>query len=197
MSTIEPSSEAAQSASAVNRELLHTRKVQFDGYLRSDGLFEIEARLQDIARVGTELPFRGLQADDTIHDMRMVMTVDGDMVIRGLRAETATGATPFCAESNAAYASLVGLKIGPGFKKLVKARVGGVRGCTHLTELMDGLGTAAMQTWFYPRRAQTARMRREQPAALLPRPWVLDTCHAYRAEGEAARIVWPPERRAP
>lgn len=124
--------------------------------------------------------------------MRIVMMVDDDMVIRGLRAETATGATPFCAESNGAHASLVGLKIGPGFKKQVKARVGGVQGCTHLTELMDGLGTAAMQTKLYPRRTQAARMRREQPDALLPRPWVLDTCHAYRAEGEAVGIVWPP-----
>ncbi len=196
MSTIEMSPLAAPAA-AVTRELVHTRQVRFDGYLRSDGLFEVEARIQDIARVATELPFGPIAPGQSIHDMRMVMVVDGDMVIRDMRASTDSGATPFCAEANPAYASLVGLKIGPGFKKQVKARVGGALGCTHLTELVEGMGTAFMQTWFYPRRAKMARMRKEQPDALLPRPWVIDTCHAYRSEGEAVKIVWPAGRRAP
>lgn len=194
MATTGLSSEAAPQ---VTRELLHTRKVQFDGYLRSDGLYEIEARIQDIARVGTALPFGSIEPGRSIHDMQMAMTVDGDMVIRSMRAVTLAGATPFCAAANAAYASLAGLKIGPGFKKQVKARVGGALGCTHLTELVDGMGTAFMQTWFYPRRAQMARVRKEQPEALQPRPWVIDTCHAYRSEGEAVQVVWPPGRRAP
>jgi len=128
--------------------------------------------------------------------MRLVMTLDREMLIREMRAVTATGATPYCAEINAAYASLQGLRIGPGFKQQVKQRVGGVKGCTHLTELVNTLGNTAMQTMFSLRRAENARRRTAEPDAPLPRPWVIDTCHAYRSDGEAVQRVWPLQRRA-
>ena len=177
------------------RWLLHPRKLTFEGYLREDGLFDIEARLQDITAVPTDMPFASLPPGGTIHDMRLVMTIDGEMVVRQIRATTEVGATPYCAEINDAYASLAGLKIGLGFKQQVKARVGGVRGCTHLTELMGGLGTAAMQTLFSIRRAESSRRRAREPNAPIPKPWVIDTCHAYRMDGEAVQIMWPPARR--
>lgn len=180
----------------MNRKLLHTRKIDFEGYLREDGLFEIEARLQDITGVPTPLPFKPLQGGEHIHDMRMVMTLDRELVIREVRAATATGATPFCTEPNAAYEALAGLRIGPGFKQKVKERVGGTQGCTHLTELVNGMANTAMQTWFSVRRDESARQRASAPEAPLPRPWVIGTCHAYREEGPAVQIVWPPHRRA-
>ena len=41
---------------------------------------------------------------------------------------------------------MVGLRIAPGWVRQIKSRVGGVKGCTHLRELMSVLATVAFQT---------------------------------------------------
>src|SRR4051812_34895449 len=108
----------------MTRTLLHRRTVAFDGYQRDDGAFEVEARLKDITAVPTTMPFGDLETGATIHSMHVTMTVEPDLVIREVRALTETGATPYCGGSDAAYASLAGLKIAPGFKQAVRERVG-------------------------------------------------------------------------
>ncbi|UVE17120.1 DUF2889 domain-containing protein [Pseudomonas sp. LS44] len=174
-----------------SRELLHTREIVCRGYLRSDGLFDIEGQLVDSTGAPTDLPFHTVAAGGAIHDMRLVMTLDADMVIQQIAADTATGASPFCGEISSAYASLQGLKIGPGFKQQVKARVGGTQGCTHITELVERMASTAMQTMFSLIRAQASKRRASGEQSVTVRPWVVGTCHAYREDGEAVRLLWP------
>ena len=78
----------------------------------------------------------------------------------------------------------------------MKDRVGGLRGCTHLTELLNAMANTAMQTMFALRREIMQALPDQSPPPRVARPWVVDTCHAYRMEGEAVAVVWPPERRA-
>lgn len=125
-----------------------------------------------------------------IHDMRIVLAFDAKMSGRSVE-----GPTPFFAEINAAYAKLAGLRIGPGFKQAVRERVGGAHGCAQMIELLNGLVTAAVQTIFSPPRDERARVSPEQSAAPMPRPASVDTCHAYRADGEVVAVMWPPQRR--
>jgi hypothetical protein len=174
------------------RTLLHTREIICKGYRRSDGLYDIEGRLQDLTNEPTDLPFHRVPQGGTIHDMRLVMTVDADMVIQHIVALTATGASQFCGEAAAAYSGLVGLKIAAGFKKNMKAIVGGEIGCTHLTELLERMANVAMQTLFSTYRAEASR-RRETGAqqVVAVRPWVIGTCHAYREDGDAVKLLWP------
>lgn len=75
-------------------------------------------------------------------------------------------------------------------------RLGGARGCTHLTELLGPLATTAMQTIMSMQRETTPWHARLEGDAPIPRPWVLGTCHAYRLDGEAAKVIWPIDRRA-
>ena len=81
------------------------------------------------------------------------------------------------------FASLAGLKIGPGWMRGVKERVGGVKGCTHLVELLGPMATVAFQTMTVLRRGRP--IDPDQPPALL------NTCHAYAADSEvvAKRLV--------
>ena len=65
------------------------------------------------------------------------------------------------------------------------ARLGGIRGCTHLVELLWPLATAAYQT-IYPVLA------RERPARDEDRPpGHLDSCHALARDGEVVRAHHP------
>ncbi|SDN69624.1 DUF2889 domain-containing protein [Pseudomonas jinjuensis] len=179
-------------SNSVTRLLLHTRQIRCQGYARSDGLFDIEGRLEDLTNEPTDLPFHRVPHSGHIHDMRLRMTIDADMLIQDIDALTATGASPFCGEAAPVYAQLKGLKIGPGFLKNVKAIVGGERGCTHMTELLERMAKTAMQTMFSTYRAEASRRvasgGQRAPAV---RPWVIGTCHAYREDGDAVRIIWP------
>ena len=86
-----------------------------------------------------------------------------------------------------AYRKLVGLAIRPGYHQRVKELLGGVRGCTHITELAGSLATAAFQTL----AGQGLAGSREEavPARSLPRARVLG-----RAVGATIRVVQGTEK---
>ena len=186
---------SAEAASAGERRLLHTREVVCHGYRRADGLYDIEGRLRDLSVEGTWMIFHGLEAGEAIHDMRLVLTIDTDLVIHRAEAFMDSTATPYCGPAAEVYGRLAGLKIGPGFRQAAKARVGGVIGCTHLTELLGPMGTTAMQTMFSELREAKRQRGGAFPEGPLPRPVVIDTCRAYRADSPATERIWPMERR--
>lgn len=173
------------------RRLLHTRQVVCTGYERSDGLYEIEGRLTDSKADDSDMAFKYIRAGEPIHQMHLTLVIDLDLIIHGVEASTEAGPTPYCHEINAAYEQLVGIKIGAGFKKRVIQKVGGVLGCTHLTELLGPMATTAYQTTFFLKHKAEQQKHDDNPGYLVPRPWVIDTCHAYRSEGDAVRLIWP------
>jgi hypothetical protein len=179
---------------AVARRLLHTRQVVCTGYERDDGLFDIEGLLLDTKGIDTDFPYGVVPANGVLHRMRIVMTLDRKLVIRHIEAISEQAPTPVCSHINQAYASLVGVSIGPGFKNRVAERVGGVKGCTHLTELLGPMATTAIQTLAPVIQKQLRQRADGDPDFQMPRHWVIGTCHAYHPDGDAARRVseWRP-----
>ncbi len=171
-----------------NRKPVHTRHITCNGYLRDDGLLDVEAELQDISPDGTDLLFKIVPPAGVIHHMRVTVTVSiDDMVIRDVCARTLIGPTEFCREIETAYDALKGLTLRRGFRQAVKARVGGVGGCTHLTELLGPLATTAIQSGFAVGRAvRNGRRPADQPGPM-PKPAVIGTCHTYRPEARRWR----------
>ena len=88
-------------AAPAPRAHVHTRDVQYRGYRREDGLWDIEAELTDTKTYGHERPDRGvLPAGEPVHGMVIRLTVDDAMKI----TDVAVGmpATPFpeCHQAN-------------------------------------------------------------------------------------------------
>lgn len=183
-----------QENQASTRRLLHTRQVECAGYEREDGLFEIEGRLLDTKGQATEFIYGTVPAGGTLHRMRLLMVLDRKLVIQSLEAVTEQAPTPVCGQITAAYRALAGLQIGPGFKKRVAELVGGVEGCTHLTELLGPMATTAIQTLAPIVQKRLRQRAASDPAFEMPRHWVIGSCHAYRPDGDAARRVseWRP-----
>ncbi|MDM0113967.1 DUF2889 domain-containing protein [Variovorax sp. J22R133] len=178
------------------RRLLHTREIVCQGYLRDDGMLDVESTMRDISPNGSDLFFKPLGAGEDLHRMRIAMTVDMDLVIRDIEVHTEAAPTPWCAGSNANYDALKGLTITGGFTKKVRTLVGGSKGCTHLTELMGPAATTAMQTWHALRRERGGLRATLAMSGPMPKPALADTCQAYRSGGEALNAIWPLERRA-
>jgi hypothetical protein len=190
------SSTLPASGATPSRKLIHTRRIECAGYERADGLYDIEACMHDITPDGTDLLFKRLGPGDAIHGMRLGATIDADMLIHHVEARMEAGPSPYCHEVPPFYAALKGLTIGRGFRQQAQERVGGVEGCTHLTELLGPLATTAMQTIFAARRAAGVFRRMLQGDGPMPKPFVIGTCHTYRPDGEATKVVWPEHRRA-
>jgi hypothetical protein len=172
------------------RRLAHTRQIVCTGYVRDDGLYDIEARLTDTKGHDSNLLYKEVPQGDPIHDLWLTITVDAALVIRAARSHSAAAPTPYCTEINEAYAKLAGIRIASGFMKEVKARVGGAQGCTHLTELLGPMATTAFQTIMGLRNeAQGDAGLGEQASARAPVLPMLNTCHAWRADGEVVQWV--------
>src|SRR5260221_10841533 len=130
--------------SEVKRELTHTRRVRFEGYKRADGLWDIEAHLTDIKNHDFNLKAGVRRAGQPVHSMWIRLTVDRRMTI--VAAAAASDAVPYpggCEAVAPAYRGLVGLSLIKDFRKRVRESFGGVRGCTHLAEMLAGMPAGA------------------------------------------------------
>ena len=65
-------------SSGTGRRLMHTRTVACNGYIRDDGLWEVEARLVD-TKPFTQAPDRyreELKPGDPVHDIRLRLAIE-------------------------------------------------------------------------------------------------------------------------
>ncbi len=174
-------------ANPVPRKLMHTRRIECQGYEREDGLWDIEAHLTDTKSYlhSRRTGGRERQPGEPVHDMWLRVTIDLDMKIHAVEARTDAGPYPVCGDIASNFKSLAGLTIGAGWRKGIAERVGGVKGCTHLMELLGPLGTTAFQA--------TGRARQERSAGkpITKKPYQLNSCHVYKDDGPAVRERWP------
>jgi hypothetical protein len=168
------------------RRELHLRRIELRGYVRLDGLYDIEAHLVDTKTdeitVGSG---RVIAPGQPIHDMAVRLVIDQDLRVVDVVAATDAAPHDICPEATRTLQSLQGLRIGPGWSKAVAERLAGRKGCTHLTELLKPLATVAFQTLWKVR---------EQRAAVTDasaKPGKVDSCYAYASDRELVRRRWP------
>ncbi len=172
----------------VRRQHLHTREIVCRGYKRDDGLWDIEAALTDTKTYAFDNIDRGtISAGEPLHGMFIRLTVDEDLTVREI--EAASDFTPFtvCPVIAPAYTTLKGLRLGAGWRKAVRERLGRVKGCTHLTDLLIGpLLTATIHT------VNAAREKLSQTGTDgKSRPPLLETCHAFAPTSPVVKRRWP------
>lgn len=184
------------------RRHLHTRDVSYTGFLREDGLWDIEGRMADTKTYDIHMSERGDMPPGTpVHGMSVRVTIDDAMKIHAIAA--AMDHTPFseCLRGEDPMQGMVGQSMGPGWRHTIERVLGGVQGCTHLRELLFNLATAAYQTVF-PYREQE---QRACGAASTPRaepPYHLGRCIAWRFDGPVVErhypqfAGWQPMQRA-
>lgn len=171
------------------RKHIHTREVICKGFLRDDGLWDIEGSVVDTKGYSFDNHDRGvIAAGEPVHSMRVRLTVDDDLVVQEAEACTEAGPHNVCGDIAPNYASLKGLRIKAGWRKAVIERLGGIAGCTHITDLL--LGPLAVTAY------QTVRRRlKGEPASAdhdrSRRPALLNSCHALASGSAYAKRNWP------
>ena len=79
------------------------------------------------------------------------------------------------------------MSIMSGWSARLRARLGGVKGCTHMTELLGPVATTAFQTVFGLRYNQ----QDAKPPAERETPSILNTCHAMASDSPVVKRRWP------
>lgn len=176
-----------------NRRHVHKRSIQVDAYARDDGLWDLEASLTDTKSRDFMLATGMRPVGEPVHDMLLTVTIDTKLNVVAASAESRSVPYPGRCEAIAPdYSKLVGLNLLQNFRKQSIARLGGINGCTHLTELSALLPTAAIQAF----AGEVFRSHESADHGDETKPSQLDRCHALRTDGPAVAQFYPRWARA-
>ena len=173
-------------SAAATRLLKHRRQIDVQVYARGDGLWEVDALLVDTKTRISNMADGPRPAGTPIHEMLLRLVVNERLDVIEAGSETRWMPYPgLCSEHGDAYAQLVGLNLLQDFHRSVRARLGGARACTHITELAQVLPTAVVQAF----AGEVIDTRGTGEGAT--QPFQIDRCHALRSDGEAVRQFYP------
>lgn len=167
-----------------HRVLKHTRAIKVDAFSRGDGLWDLDAHITDVKTRDVPAAAGIRPAGVPVHDLWLRVTIDRALNI--VDAEAVSDNVPypgFCDTVGPAYQSLIGLNLLKGLRHELRQRLGGVLGCTHLTELAQILPTAAVQAY----AGEVIPVSGDSDI----KPFQLDRCHALRTDGGAVAKYYP------
>lgn len=177
------------------RQLSHERRVTYDAFERDDGLIDIEGTLRDAK--GYEYPDRerGLLAvGQPVHDIFARVTMTPGYVVEAFDYEMI--AVPFSYCHGAVDArKLIGACVLRGWRKSIDTAFGPQRGCSHLRELVYGMGTVAFQT-MSPRADMRVYDVGLKDSDVSTRPFFIGGCHSW-AEDSPVTERWFPQFASP
>lgn len=180
------------------RELLTGRTITCEGYLRDDGLIDVEGRLVDARGYETRNDWRGaVPKGQPVHEMWVRLTIDDQLIVQEAVAATDHAPYPMCREILPNLERLVGLSVTGGFKKQVRARIGGTAGCTHILALIDAISNVAVHAVAGKRR-DLGRDRMlgtygTRDGKVHP---LIGSCHSYAPDSPIVARLWPEFFRA-
>ena len=174
------------------RRHMHSRTIECNGYLRDDGLWEVEARLRDTKPfVQSASRYREeLGPGDPVHDIALRLAIDESMTVREAQATMRAMPYPTCIEVEPILQRLVGERIGSGWRKVVQSKLGRIESCTHLSELLGPAVTTLFQTMTQGKDPD-GRDSLEDQRARTERPFFVGGCHSWRTDGPIVADMFP------
>ena len=176
----------------VARHKNHQRTITLNGYVREDGLFDIEAELIDTKAYSFPSRAHGeIKKGEALHHMHVRVTVCENFEVKAAEAVTYAGPYHECPQGAKAIENLVGKTIQPGWKKIVQRAIGGQQGCTHITELMGPVATIAFQTIYAEKAKRLREADTQANSETAPQmSGLLNSCYALSEGRQAAFWNW-------
>lgn len=162
---------------------VHARRMEVRTYPAGEGKLVVEGRLRD-ERFVTGYHWNGEAFEPgLIHNLAVRFLV-GEVppVILDAEAEMLDVPNERCPTTLDSIQAMKGLSITSGYGEEVRERMGGVKGCAHLTQLVMIMGTAALHG------AWIAGSREPRPVPTTPEAFaglsrLVNTCRLWREDG--------------
>lgn len=160
----------------------HRRTITTDCWINDDGRYTAVGWLHDEKGIeALTYALKIVPVGGTMHDMRVTVELSPKLVIEKIAVEMRGVPGPSCPEIESGYDKLIGISVARGFTRALFERVGGVRGCVHVTTLLMQMAPAIMQAYI---SADALRGYEPERWAALE-----GTCHIFRPDGPGfARI---------
>ncbi|PYF83366.1 hypothetical protein DFP75_102462 [Marinomonas alcarazii] len=165
------------------RKLMHRRTIESYGYLRDDGLWDIEATMQDIKPYDVNREFDGTLVPEgsPFHDITVCLTLDDTFLIKEVSVSMDSFPFPSCGGAAPSFEALKGTRIKAGWSRWIKQTFSGKVGCTHVLELLPVVATTAFQTMWQP---LGKKYPQHVPATLTK---LVNSCHGWSEDGPMVR----------
>ena len=174
---------------ATGRTLLHTRKIICEGFLRYDGLWDIDGWITDVKEETYTKFDRGeVPPGEPLHGMGLRMTIDNSFIVTDIVAVTDFSPYRICPDITPNFKKLIGLSLVKGFNRKARELLGGAQGCVHLVELLGPMATTAMQTSSYKRNVELRAAGRQGGTV---KPPFFDTCHTWSSDSPVVKHEFP------
>ena len=166
------------------RVMAHQRTVNCNGYQREDGLWDIEGHMQDVKSKPIDNPERGgyVAAGEPFHNLGLRITIDQTLLIHTVEAYIDASPFRMCPGVVGVFKKLEGTRIGPGWQRQSKELLGGVQGCTHLSELLMPIATTAVQTLWPSAKEDVMQLGAQV---------MLNTCRTWAQDSEVIKTYLP------
>ncbi|TQF27580.1 hypothetical protein UNPF46_30090 [Bradyrhizobium sp. UNPF46] len=170
----------------VSRSFIHRRNVDMQVFRRDDGLYDVEGHIVDEKPFESTAPFgKTTPAHHAIHEMWIRLTIDKEFLVHDVSAATDAGPYQDCFGAPSSLSVLIGTRIGGGWNREVRDKLGGTKSCTHLMEMLTPLATAAYQAMWSEMQDQAEAVDRDG------RPRLLNACWAMSSDKELTSRRWP------
>lgn len=168
----------------------HQRRIEYHGFHREDGLWDIEGHLRDTKSYAQRMRERTLPAGEPVHDMLVRVTIDDAMTVVDIHAAMLSAPFDECPQAEPPVRRLVGATLGRGWRRALDEAIGGTRGCTHLRELLFGTATAAFQTLGSYHHHLRQQRGEPEPVQATP-PFYMGGCMSWDFDGPVVARVAP------
>lgn len=166
---------------------IHSRNIDVTTYELDDKTILVYGELIDRRLVDTQGVEEGLRNAGIVHHMRICLKVDlSSLTIEDIEVELPATPKEECGELRKSLEAIKGLMVTSGFTSKVKSRVGGRKGCIHLTTLLLTMAPAVLQGYWVhgdrdPKRRNISGEHMEK--------YLIDTCYVWRREGPLVEKV--------
>ncbi|MFH1985979.1 MAG: DUF2889 domain-containing protein [Pseudomonadota bacterium] len=163
-------------------EKLHTRKIAINTYEAPDKSIVVEGILKDDRLRETHTMTGQIRPPDRVHHMIVRLRVEGPpLTITAVEVEMPVAPMAECQKTLQMLAPVTGMQLTAGFTAAVKTKIGGPKGCAHLTALILAMAPAAVQGFW----SMTATRPIDPVASQgLMLQFLADTCYVWRSDGE-------------
>jgi hypothetical protein len=171
----------------IGRTMIHNRVLDMRGYLRSDGLWEVQAHLKDTRTSAFRPAARSdaIPSGAPIHDMQLAVVFDDDLVVRDIASGMNAHPYAACAGGGTALRNLIGVRMASGWGKEVRRLLPACQSCTHLREMLLPLASVAFQT------QADMRVALYNGGDAKSKENKADSCIAFSKDGDVLKALWP------
>jgi len=171
------------------REHIHTRTIVINAYRRSDGLMDVEGQITDVKPFQHQMMDGLVEAGEPVHDLAIRITLDDSLTVRDAVASMDSTAHELCPAAAPNFKNIIGLQIAGGWNKKVKEAMSPGLGCTHIIEMLAQMASGAKQAMWSRKPGEKMDLPPPQQREIMP--GMLNSCYAYRQDGELVQQHFP------